>query len=111
MCGVFAFALCAMGAVAAAAEKPAAGAGGFRVFLGTYTRGASKGIYVSRLDPATGALAAPELAAEANNASFVAVDPSRRFLFAVSEVNRFNNQPGGARAPLPSTRPRASSRF
>jgi len=62
--------------------------GEYLVYFGTYTRRASKGIYVSRLDAATGKVTAPELAAEAPNPSFVAVHPSRGFLYAVSEAGK-----------------------
>ncbi len=55
------------------------------VYFGTYTRGASKGIYLSRLNTKTGALTAPVLAAEVVNPSFLALHPNRRFLYAVGE--------------------------
>lgn len=55
-------------------------------YLGTYTRAdKSKGIYVGKLDSATGKLGPLELAAEANNPSFVALSPDAKFLYAVSE--------------------------
>jgi len=54
-----------------------------RLFIGTYTRRTSRGIYAVDLDPATGALGAPELAAEAPNPTFLALSPDRRFLYAV----------------------------
>ncbi len=57
------------------------------VYFGTYTGAKSKGIYVSRLDPATGKLTAPELAAETTNPSFLAVHPSKRFIYSVGEVD------------------------
>lgn len=57
----------------------------YLVYIGTYTRGQSKGIYVSRFRPATGALSEPEVAAETDNPSFVAADPSGRFLYATNE--------------------------
>ena len=66
------------------------------VFFGTYTGAKSKGIYVSRIDPATGRLTAPELAAESVNPSFLAVHPNRRFLYAVNELGEYNGKPGGA---------------
>lgn len=58
------------------------------VYFGTYTRGVSKGIYVSRLNLATGKLTEPELAAEAKNPGFVAIHPNKRFLYAVGEVDK-----------------------
>jgi len=57
-----------------------------RVYVGTYTGPKSKGIYQMRLDPATGALSAPELAAEAPNPSFLAIHPSCKFLYSADEV-------------------------
>ena len=47
------------------------------VYIGTYTNTTSKGIYVSRLDLASGTLSAPVLAAESENPSFLAVHPTR----------------------------------
>ncbi|MGH7201919.1 MAG: lactonase family protein [Planctomycetaceae bacterium] len=63
-------------------------AGKLRVYFGTYTRGgASRGIYLSELDLATGKLTDPQLAAEAVNPSFLALHPSGRFLYAVGEIS------------------------
>ena len=62
-------------------------AGEFLVYFGTYTGAKSKGIYVSRFDPATGKLSAPELAAETRNPSFLALHPGGSFLYAVGEAN------------------------
>lgn len=57
------------------------------IFIGTYTRTTSKGIYAVRLDPATGALSAPVLAAETASPSFIAFTPDQKTLYAVSESN------------------------
>jgi len=67
-----------------------------RVYVGTYTWAKSKGIYSLRMDLATGALSAPELAAEATNPTFLAVHPSRRFLYAVGEIGNFAGKRSGA---------------
>jgi 6-phosphogluconolactonase len=75
--------------------KPSSGAE-MLVYLGTYTNDKSKGIYVSRLDLASGALTPPELVAETPNPSFLAVHPSGNFLYAANEVRTLNDQPGGA---------------
>jgi 6-phosphogluconolactonase len=54
-------------------------------YVGTYTRsGRSEGIHVYEREPATGALRLRSTARE-TDPSFLAFDPSRRFLFAVSE--------------------------
>ncbi len=65
------------------------------VYLGTYTRGESKGIYRSTLDEATGELSNPVLVAELENPSFLVVSPDRKYLFAVSENGRFKGEEGG----------------
>jgi len=55
------------------------------VFIGTYTRTTSQGIYAVRLDAATGALTAPVLAAATPNPSFLALSPGQEYLYAASE--------------------------
>jgi 6-phosphogluconolactonase len=54
-----------------------------RIFVGTYTRGTSRGIYSVALEP-EGALGEPVLAAEAPNPTFLALSPDRGHLYAVS---------------------------
>ena len=65
----------------------AASAAEMLVYFGTYTGGKSpsKGIYVATLNPETGKLSTPELAAETAKPSFLAIHPSKKFLYAVSE--------------------------
>lgn len=58
-------------------------AASLRLLLGTYTRGASKGIYTLGIDTSTGALSAPVLAAEAPNPTFLALSPDCRTAYAV----------------------------
>jgi 6-phosphogluconolactonase len=90
-------------APAAAAPAPSlAGVGqpvvagvGARIYVGTYT-GQSKGIYTLTLDRTTGALSAPEVAAETPNPSFLALDPSGRFLYAANETSNFGGQKTGS---------------
>lgn len=67
-----------------------------RVYIGTYTWKASKGIYTAELDLATGKLSTPELAAEATNPTFLALHPSRSFLYAVGEIGNFRGGKSGA---------------
>ncbi|MBI5383793.1 MAG: lactonase family protein [Verrucomicrobia bacterium] len=66
------------------AELPlaAAPASQFHVYFGTYTGKKSAGIYVCRLDAATGKLTVPELAAETPNPTFLAVHPQLPALYA-----------------------------
>ena len=66
------------------------------VYFGTYTGATSKGIYVSRFDPDTGRLTAPELAVEMASPSFLAVHPNRRFLYAAGETSTLEGKRGGA---------------
>jgi 6-phosphogluconolactonase len=57
------------------------------VYFGTYTnaKSPSKGIYVAGFDSKTGKLERPVLAAETGSPSFVAISPSKKFLYSVSE--------------------------
>lgn len=73
-----------------------AGASDYLVYFGTYTGTKSKGIYVSRFDTETGKLAAPVLAAETPNPSFLAVDPRNRFLYAVNEIGKYEGRSAGS---------------
>ena len=72
------------------------------VYVGTYTGTKSKGIYLFKLQ--TRGLEVPQnitlvplgLAAESSNPSFLELDPTRRLLFAVNELNEFEGKPTGA---------------
>ena len=72
------------------------------VYIGTYTQflphvhGTAEGIYVYRLDLATGQLRHLSTASGAVNPSFVTVDAAGRYLYAVQEVGEYAGQPGGA---------------
>ncbi len=68
------------------ADAPAGAKGdSMLVYVGTYSGPKSKGIYMMRFDPATGALTPPEVAAESANPSFLTLHPNRKFLYAVNE--------------------------
>jgi 6-phosphogluconolactonase len=69
----------------------AATAADYLVYAGTYTRSSSKGIYVYRFDSSNGKLKPAGLAAETLNPSFLVVDPSHKFLYAVNEGGRGGN--------------------
>jgi 6-phosphogluconolactonase len=66
-----------------------------RVYIGTYTGPKSKGIYLSTLDLATGKLSDAVVAAETTSPSFLAVHPSKKFLYAVGEISDFQGQKAG----------------
>ncbi len=65
------------------------------VYVGTYTHKGSEGIHVYRLDPSTGKLEFSS-AAGIENPSFLAFDPTKRYLYAVNELGTYQGQPGGA---------------
>ncbi|MGH9968788.1 MAG: lactonase family protein [Pyrinomonadaceae bacterium] len=65
------------------------------LYVGTYTSGKSEGIYVYRMDRASGELKGFN-SIKSVNPSFLAIDRSKRYLYAVNEVNEFDGKPGGA---------------
>jgi 6-phosphogluconolactonase len=94
-CAVLVIALAAQisGSMEGVSQRTVAGHASF-AYIGTYTGEKSKGIYVCRLD-AAGTLGSPELAAEVTNPSFLALHPNGRYLYAVSEVARYEGQRSG----------------
>lgn len=72
-----------------------------RAYIGTYTRqephvhGKAAGIYVYNFDPATGAFTPISTVGGIINPAYIAIDPSRRFLYAVNEVAEIDGAPGG----------------
>jgi 6-phosphogluconolactonase len=65
------------------------------VAVGTYSARGSEGIYTFRMDPGTGRLDRIGTTAAGKNPSFLAVDPSQRYLYAVSEVESVDGASGG----------------
>jgi 6-phosphogluconolactonase len=61
------------------------------IYFGTHTFNGSQGIYFSTLDPITGAISKPELAAELPNPTFLAIHPNKKFLYACSEYGNGGN--------------------
>jgi 6-phosphogluconolactonase len=57
------------------------------VYVGTYTKKGSKGIYRFDLNPASGQLTARALAAQTTDPSFLAIHPNQRLLYAVGELD------------------------
>jgi len=82
--------------LAVAALSWAASAREFFVYVGTYTGALSQGIYVSRLDSATGKLSPPELAAATPSPCYLAVSADEKFLYADNGVDNFNGQKASA---------------
>src|SRR5262245_14832635 len=66
------------------------------MYVGTYTQPPSKGIYCCIFDPATGNVTPIELAAQAENPSFLAVHPTRQFLYAANETVTYQSEAAGS---------------
>jgi len=66
------------------------------LFVGTGTATGSKGIYAYRFDPAHGALESFGLAAEASSPSFLALSPDGKYLFAVNEIDSYQDAKTGS---------------
>lgn len=66
------------------------------LYLGTYTRTTSRGIYAAQLDAKTGALSTPLLAAELTNPSWLTLHPGGRVLYAIEETKLPDGKAGGA---------------
>lgn len=94
--GLFVLAALVVLAAGARASGNAAGAEKSLVYVGTYTVRGSQGIYAYRFDPHTGELTALGLAAQTTNPSFLAVDPSGRFVYAVNELSNYHGEKTGA---------------
>lgn len=85
-----AFAFAALTTTAIAGEN-------FLVYFGTSTnaKNGSKGVYVSRFNTATGELTEPQLAVEAGNPGFLAIHPSKKFLYACGDVTKADGKKAG----------------
>ncbi len=70
----------------------------YTLFVGTYTDGASKGIYSLRFNPETGGLDSLNLAAELPNPSFLTISKDKQHLYAVQETSDFDGLGGGVTA-------------
>lgn len=96
-----------LAATAAAAGAPQlfAQQKGWLMFVGTYTKQGSKGIYSWRLEP-SGKITPIGLAAETSNPSFLAIHPNGRYLYAANEddtgtVSSFSiENPAGMLKPI-----------
>ncbi len=57
------------------------------LFVGTYTQETSTGIYVYKMDTATGALSKICTSPKTNNPSYLAIHPNKKWFYAVNEEN------------------------
>lgn len=65
------------------------------VYLGTFARPPSGGIFVARLNSTTGTLSAPTLAVQATSPEFLAIDAAASRLYSLETINK-NNVASGA---------------
>ena len=90
------------GAESRADQTPAKPANATLVYVGTHTGAKSKGIYLfwlqtSNLEVSQNITLVPlGLAAETPNPVFIELDPKRRLLFAVNEIDQFEGKPTGS---------------
>ena len=66
-----------------------------RVYFGTYTNGASQGIYVADFDSSSGAISNLRVAAKTENPSFLAKHPALPVIYAVGEMVKEPDGDGG----------------
>lgn len=65
----------------------------WRVYIGTYTSGASEGIYMLEMDATTGELIHAGLAGAVENPSFLALHPAGTFLYSVGRGTDADGEP------------------
>lgn len=65
------------------------------LYVGTYTKNGSKGIYAYRYDAESGKLSPIGLAAETENPSFLVADASGEHLYAVNETENYQGASSG----------------
>src|SRR5580658_6681060 len=66
------------------------------MYVGTYTRNGSKGIYAYRYNAANGKATPIGLVAETSNPTFLTIHPNHRFLYAVNEDSQYEGQAAGS---------------
>ena len=87
--------LATMGALAARKTALSRPSPELTLYIGTYTSSTSEGIYVYRLNSDTGELKMFS-SIKSENPSFLTLDRSKRFLYAVNELKEFAGQASGA---------------
>jgi len=70
--------------------------GDYLLFVGTYTARGSKGVYAYRFSAPSKELIPLGLVAETPNPSFLAIDPTGRFLYAVNELEKYQGEASGS---------------
>jgi 6-phosphogluconolactonase len=72
------------------------GPGKVRVYVGSYADEKNEGIHLLQLDPASGELKKVSGTSGVQNPSFLAIHPSKKYLYAVCEVGEFDGKRTGA---------------
>ncbi|MCS7462606.1 lactonase family protein [Paenibacillus doosanensis] len=75
---------------------PTASGNNVFMYVGSYTHKEAAGISVYRCNPAEGAFELVQQVTGLRNASFLTIDSKRQMLYAVSEVQETDGEPGGA---------------
>ena len=73
------------------------------IYVGTYTGGASEGIYAVNLDMQTGRLEIAGLAAKLQNPSYLVFSMDGEYIYAVLENESYEGETGGAAVALRTT--------
>ena len=68
----------------------------YYAYIGTYTHGKSKGIYVFHFNTITGKLELAGTSSELENPSYLCISKDNRFLYAVMETEVYQGKSGGA---------------
>jgi len=85
------------------AESQSSAGRNTRAYVGSYTTpvdgaGNGEGIYLFEADPSTGELRNRRLAAKTPSPSWLALHPSRRFLYSVNEIDTYEGKSGSVTA-------------
>jgi 6-phosphogluconolactonase len=72
-------------------------------YIGTYTSAVDgdahgEGIYRFEMNPVNGELSQPILAAKTRNPSWISIHPSRKYLYAINEINDYDGKTGSVSA-------------
>jgi len=68
----------------------------YLVYVGTYTGTGSEGVYAYRFNPVSGEIKSIGLVAKTDNPSFLVMDANGKFLYAVNELDSFQQKASGA---------------
>ena len=68
----------------------------YSMYVGTYTHGKSKGIYIFDFDAISGKLELKGISSELENPAYLCVSKNNKYLYAVMEVREFQGEASGA---------------